>query len=82
MTDCPRLGKFFGGCRFEARYDEPVVSEMEQYLGRDSRYEAVPGTTKLAWVKPPLGDRIYVQDVCIRCGKVVERTVRNERSEP
>lgn len=40
---CPRFGKTFGGCEFEARYDESAA------------------------------DITYVRDVCIRCGKTVER---------
>lgn len=70
MIECARVGKWFGGCRFEPRYDEPVLSTTEQTLGRDGRWERLEGTDRFVYRVPPLGDRTYIHDVCIRCGKI------------
>lgn len=64
---CPRIGKLWRSCRFEPRYDifEPSDA-LEKQLGR-------------AWAlsekdKKALEiQQIYVQDVCVNCGRVVQR---------
>lgn len=73
MSECPRVGKFFGGCRFEPRYDEPILSEMQRMTGSSS-WHKVEGTNNVTWQDDPLGERRYVQDVCVRCGKIAQRT--------
>lgn len=73
MSECERSGRWFSGCRFEARYDEPVLSDREKTFGRDGTWEPIPGTNRIRYVTPPLGNRTYVHDICIRCGKVVSR---------
>lgn len=78
---CDRRGKFFGGCKFEPRYDEPVISDHEREMGR-GQWEAMPGTTKIRWVLVHLGDRIYVHDVCVRCGKTAVRPPPPTPKEP
>lgn len=75
MSECERSRRWFGSCRFEPRYDEPMLSETERALGRDGKWVLIPGTTSVTWETPPLGERVYVHDICIRCGKVVNRTI-------
>lgn len=71
---CPRRDKWFRGCRFEPRYDVP----MEDRYGHRAMwqsYELHPnpdGKTCTIKEQPPPTKR-YVQDVCVRCGKVVDR---------
>lgn len=72
MSACAQAGKWFGGCHFEPRYDEPVLSDVEKTVGR-SAWVKVEGTDKVGWQDQPLGQKTYVHDICIRCGKVVER---------
>ena len=66
MTGCPRAGRWIGGCSFEARYDrippEPTVDPVLGFPFYVSTME-IEARTK----------RIYVRDVCTRCGKTIER---------
>lgn len=63
MTDCPRLTERDPPCQFEARYDEGP--------------SRLPGSHRMENVTPEMLDRfrckIYVKDVCIRCGKTIKR---------
>lgn len=62
MIDCPRVGKWIGGCNFEARHDKiPVKTEDSFWIIGTDRLNA-------------LAKRIYVRDVCTRCGKTIERS--------
>jgi hypothetical protein len=69
MSDCPRLGKLFGGCGFEARYDlGPCVATFETIQGVGAgdfmeKYRA----------------KIYRGDVCVRCGKIVNGPLDTKR---
>lgn len=71
MVDCPHLGKW-RGCAFQPRYDEespqPEVIRELPSLG-DS---AVLDDTNIEALEM-LRARIYVRDICTRCGKTVER---------
>ena len=66
--ECPNSGRFFG-CRFEARYDtaaadgEAVVNVIRE-VGTDDDMEAAFDA---------LRSRAYVRDICVRCGRAVER---------
>jgi hypothetical protein len=64
---CSRIGKLWRGCRFESRYDvfEPTVTLQK-------KLEAAWSITELDKEKL-LMQKIYVQDVCIRCGRVIDR---------
>jgi hypothetical protein len=59
---CPREGKFIGGCKFEPRYDlgEPDLSEFTKLTASPEALNA-------------LRTKTYVKDVCVRCGKTIER---------
>jgi hypothetical protein len=62
--DCPRIGKFLGGCSFEARYDKAPVD---------------PKALVAMWTVPgPVLERFrkitYVHDICTSCGKIVKRS--------
>ncbi|WP_159585940.1 hypothetical protein [Chelativorans xinjiangense] len=64
MTDrCERLGKWIGGCRFEARYDlgPPDLSRFKSFERATLEFFEI--------MKP----KTYVHDVCVRCGKIVKR---------
>ena len=65
MSDCLRFGKFWNGCRYEARYD----------IGKPTWVpEEVSGTAAgVAVVMESSRPKTYVRDVCIRCGRTVER---------
>jgi len=61
MSDCPRFGKWIGGCQFEARYDLsavelPACHEVKMTLTMAEKFRS----------------KTYVRDVCIRCGKTIE----------
>lgn len=67
---CPRLGRFFRGCRFVARYDTSgPTSELRNALS-------------LQWgMSERDKDRLvetetYVHDICTTCGRVVDRSQR------
>lgn len=61
--ECPRVGKWFGGCHWEARYETRVDPELF------SRCTKITGP-----IADVLGVEVYVRDVCRTCGKVKERT--------
>lgn len=63
MNDCLRIGKLFGGCRFEPRYDKSAADLSASKIDVQGRgaIEALRHIT-------------YVRDVCIRCGRTIERT--------
>jgi hypothetical protein len=68
MTEyCERKGKFWNGCKFEPRFDHYMPSE-------DLRSKL-----QIQWALSEkdkqrlMEEMVYVQDVCIRCGKVVAR---------
>lgn len=64
MSECPRKGRIFGGCRFSPRYDKgpPSHARMEKVYP-----EQIP---EILEASKPI---TYVRDVCERCGKTVER---------
>ena len=67
-ADCSRAGRWIGGCKFEPRYD---LSEPDQSLRDTVRYaDEIPAYT----VKLLVNKSTYVRDVCVRCGKTIERS--------
>jgi len=72
MTDCPRFGKFFRGCLFVGRYDS-IAPTAEVIAAMRSIVESGQLEDEIAEVLGALSSSIYVRDVCIRCGKTVER---------
>lgn len=62
MSDCPRAGKWLG-CRFEPRFDLSAanIDGFESIRGSVAAFESLRSET-------------YVRDVCVRCGKTIERT--------
>ena len=66
LSDCPRQGRWFGGCCFEARYDKSAPD-----LPRYKHIKCNPGAT----TEFLDGHRTvtYVRDVCVRCGRTIER---------
>lgn len=67
MSPCPRAGRWFRGCRFEARYDE--VPNSRPVKMQESSVEAV---------RAAFYHRVYVRDVCTRCGATIERNRGND----
>lgn len=64
MDDCPRKDKWIGPCNFEARYDsEPHNGAGFSKIANMTGSEAFLLLTK----------RVYVRDVCTRCGRTIER---------
>ncbi|MFL9904689.1 hypothetical protein PQR71_42290 [Paraburkholderia fungorum] len=62
-NECPRAGKLFGGCKFEARFDRIPPEQRKDIFAPYQMIEEINARTK----------RIYVHDVCVRCGKTVKR---------
>lgn len=62
---CPRAGKWFGGCKFSPRYDK---SEPPNWAGN---YRGAVGP--LVEIIEAAKAATYVRDVCVRCGKSIER---------
>ena len=60
---CPRRDKWFRGCRFEPRYD--FGPAHGKYNGWDG-----PELTRATEASKA---RTYVADICVVCGKVVDR---------
>lgn len=66
MTDCPRFGKLFNGCKFEARYDT-VSRPNAEFKTNDAELMS-------AFFHGVGAHKTYVHDICIRCGHVVKRS--------
>ena len=62
MNACPRDYRIFPCCRFEPRYDKAALD-----LSKIGRATASAEQIEAMCLKT------YVQDVCIRCGKAVDR---------
>lgn len=62
MSNCARIDKWFGGCRFEPRYDE---KPRDYHVGN---YEG-----SLTSLRKYMTLEVYVHDICIRCGRIVKR---------
>ena len=65
MTDCPRIGKLFGGCKFSPRYDTVSATGPSELEG-------------MVWIggQPPKrtpARKTYLCDVCQTCGKTLFR---------
>lgn len=66
-TECPRLGRWFG-CKFKARYDcEGPAQVIDQHW-----LPTLEPSVKLAAVTARRRST-YVRDVCVRCGRTIER---------
>lgn len=65
MTDCPRQGRWFG-CKFEPRYD----------LGAAGAGGNIQSLRASAAGLEKFRAKTYVRDddVCVRCGRALERT--------
>ena len=55
--DCPRFNAWIRGCKFEARYDERFPDGLRSVKGDADAFKL----------------RTYVRDVCIHCGRTIER---------
>jgi hypothetical protein len=69
-NDCARAGRWIGRCNFEARYDETPAEHVSEVVAEINRAsdeavrEIIRGNIS----------RIYVRDVCVTCGKTIERS--------
>ncbi len=68
MNNCPRLGKIFG-CKFESRYDYLV--KIDQPF--ESLKSGIPEPISMTINSFKTTDKVYVCDICVRCGKKVDR---------
>ncbi len=66
--DCKRAGRIFGGCHFAPRYDLGPADV--------SRFTSLSGAGAGSFLEK-LRKQTYVRDVCVRCGKTIERHVDN-----
>jgi len=66
MTECPRRDAWLRGCRFEPRYDENVNNRfsVDRFNGTPDQFIRIIQASK---------PREYVRDVCVTCGRTVER---------
>lgn len=66
-SECPRAGRWWRGCKFEARYDREAPAFDDPfymtYLVGEAAKVAAGGKSKAT----------YVRDVCVRCGRTIER---------
>lgn len=69
MSDCSRVGKLFGGCKFSPRYDTVNDADPLIWMMTPTRGQAIPRA----------GRQTYICDVCERCGKTL---VRRKLKEP
>ncbi len=68
MGDCPRLGRWIGGCRFRPRYD---------VVGGDRETEFVQIALGVMQAQTRQLRKTYLGDVCETCG-----TMRFRRKPP
>lgn len=63
MSDCPRAGKLFRGCKFRPRYDtvEAVLQNPAAIFMSGTVHAPLPAR------------RTYICDVCETCGKTLFR---------
>lgn len=73
MTDCPRLGRLFGGCKFEPRYDTLGATSNDAMV-------AFWASTSGPVPAPRPSRKTYIADVCVRCGKMLNRRVGTKPS--
>jgi len=66
MDGCPRLGKWIGGCRFEARYDLGPADRSGLSGLEGSAVSVLKALEKMR-------AKTYVHDICTTCGKIVRR---------
>ena len=69
---CPREGRWIGGCRFEPRYDyAPISPDEREWITANflAAFDRLNGMRNMR-------TKVYVRDVCIRCGKTIERSER------
>jgi hypothetical protein len=60
---CERRGKLIGGCKFESRYDRFPPEPRKDMFAPYQTIDEINARTK----------RVYVHDVCVRCGETVKR---------
>jgi len=72
MADCPRFGKFFRGCLFAGRYDS-IAPSADVIAAMRSIVDSGQLENEIAGALEALSSSTYVRDICIRCGKTVER---------
>lgn len=70
--DCPRFEKWIGRCRFEPRYDLSPA-DLTQFTS----VRSMNGSFAEMFRR-----KTYVRDVCIRCGKTIERAMTAPQENP
>ena len=64
-TQCPRVGKLFGGCKFQPRYDTVSATKPDPNVAFWQAGRAAPAPTPAR--------STYLCDVCTTCGKTLFR---------
>jgi hypothetical protein len=62
MSDCPRAGRLFGGCKFRPRFDTVSATEPDVF----GIFYSGPNPPR-----PTPAKSTYICDVCERCGNVL-----------
>jgi len=69
---CGRRGKFFGGCKFEPRYNRETPSLTPEQI--DAVHEAFGDPLLTSEMESVQGESTtYIGDVCIRCGRWADK---------
>lgn len=72
--DCPRAGRFVGGCKFRPRYDLGAPT-----FPGDSLSEISTSANAVYVLMKESKPQTYVADVCERCGKMTARPNAEEK---
>ena len=66
MSECPRVGRLFGGCKFSPRFHQlPPSADVVKVLAEQQGYLLDTDIISLR-------TEHYVHDVCERCGKTTK----------
>lgn len=66
MSECPRAGRIFGGCKFRPRYDTVSATNPTGEVAFWTMGRELPAP-------PTPARKTYIADVCERCGKTLAR---------
>lgn len=72
--DCPRRGKWIGGCKFQARYnkdEQPMTVEQIRALEQFTQMFTLADEAVDAIRAAQGTSKTYIGDICIRCGRWV-----------
>lgn len=86
-SDCPRRGKWIGGCRFEGRYhtDSSGTQLSAQMIDAIGRLNITFSDEKVAAIAAANGNgsssSTYIGDICTRCGRWVNPPLTGQETQ-